>query len=131
MSKMLVRADTTWCMARVAALLSPYYEKGTPQAIQEMDARDWLESLRPYPQWAIERAVRWWKGPENKYRHRRPLEGDIAERCKIEIGPVVSALQCAKLREREAVSAPTSQRVTAEAAAAILAEYGIGVKRMQ
>lgn len=78
-------ANPTWCMARVAALLSPYYERDTPQAVREMEAEDWLEALAEYPQWAIERAVRWWKSAENEHRRKRPLEGDIAARCKAEM----------------------------------------------
>ena len=86
----------TWCMARVAALLSPYYDKDTPQAVREMEAEDWLEELSAFPQWAIERAVQWWKSADNKDRRKRPLEGDIAARCRVEmrgIGAVPSLLR--------------------------------------
>jgi hypothetical protein len=77
--------NPTWCMARVAALLSPYYDKATPQAVREIEAEDWLEALAEYPQWAIERAVRWWKSADNADRRRRPMEGDIAARCVVEM----------------------------------------------
>lgn len=77
--------NPTWCMARVAALLSPYYDKDTPPAVRKMEAEDWLEELQGYPQWAIERAVRWWKSSDNADRRKKPLEGDIAARCKIEM----------------------------------------------
>lgn len=72
-------ANPAWCMARVAALLSPYYDRDTPQAIREMEAEDWLAALSGLPEWAINEAVRWWKGPDNPKRHKRPMEGDIAE----------------------------------------------------
>ena len=88
--------DETWCMARVAALLSPYYDKGTPEGVRRMEAEDWLEALAEYPQWAIERAVRWWKSADNADRRKKPLEGDIAARCKVEmrgIGAVPGLLQ--------------------------------------
>jgi hypothetical protein len=74
-----------WCMARVAALLNPYYDKDTPPMVRQMEAEDWMEQLAPFPQWAIERAVRWWKSAENADRRKKPLEGDIAARCKVEM----------------------------------------------
>ena len=40
-SKLMVPVEPVWCLARVAALLSPYYEKETPQAVREMEAEDW------------------------------------------------------------------------------------------
>lgn len=78
-------------MARCLALLNPYFEKETPQAVREIEAEDWAASLHEFPRWAIERAARWWKGPANQYRHRRPLEGDIAARCGIEMDAVRAA----------------------------------------
>ena len=82
--------NAAWCMARVAALLSPYYDKDTPPAVRKMEAEDWLEELGGYPQWAIERAVRWWKSAENADRRKKPLEGDIAARCKVEMRGIVA-----------------------------------------
>ena len=83
-----VPVDPTWCMARVAALLSPYYEKDTPQSVREMEAEDWLAALEGFPQWAVDDAVRWWKSADNPHRRRRPMEGDIAERCRSAVGDV-------------------------------------------
>jgi hypothetical protein len=77
--------NPAWCMARVAALLNPYYDKETPPMVRQMEAQDWLEALASYPQWAIERAVRWWKSADNPDRRKKPLEGDIAARCKVEM----------------------------------------------
>lgn len=84
-------ADTVWIMARIAALLSPYYEKDVPQAVREMEAEDWAEALDGKPQWAIEKAVRWWKGADNPDRRKRPLEGDILARCRVEMDAVRAA----------------------------------------
>lgn len=81
-------ASASWVLARVASLLLPYYEKDTPQSVREMEAEDWLESLIGVPQWAIDRAVRWWKGPDNPDRRRRPLEGDIAIMAKTHFGNI-------------------------------------------
>lgn len=78
-------------MARIAALLSPYYEKDVPQAVRIMEAEDWAEALADYPQWAIQNAVRWWKSEHNPDRRKRPFEGDIAERCRAEMQPVLAA----------------------------------------
>lgn len=82
-------AHSTWVMARVAALLEPYFDKGTPQAIKEIEAEDWAEALCDYPQWAIQRAVRWWKSGDNPKRRQRPVEGDIAARVKLEMDAVL------------------------------------------
>jgi hypothetical protein len=106
----------------------PYYDRDTPQGIREMEAEDWREALAEYPQWAIERAVRWWKGADNPNRRRRPMEGDIAERCRVEMDGVPSALI--------AMGAPVPQiqehreRISAERAAEIMQEAGFAPKRM-
>ncbi len=88
---LLVPASASWTMARIAALLSPYYDKDIPQAVRVMEAEDWAEALAEYPQWAIQNAVRWWKSDANVDRRKRPLEGDIAARCRIEVDPVRAA----------------------------------------
>ena len=84
MDELSAPASPVWILARVAALLSPYYEKDTPQAVREMEAEDWLASLAGKPEWAITSAVRWWKGPDNPDRRKRPMEGDIAARVAVE-----------------------------------------------
>jgi hypothetical protein len=84
-------APAEWAMARVAAMLSPYYDRDTPHAVRLMEAEDWAEALAPFPQWAIDRAVRWWKSADNADRRKRPLEGDIVARCRIEMDPVRAA----------------------------------------
>jgi len=104
---LLAPANTAWTMARIAALLSPYYDKDIPQAVRVMEAEDWAEALADYPQWAIQNAVRWWKSDANADRRKRPLEGDIAARCKIEVDPVKAARV---YLERPAVAAPLLER---------------------
>lgn len=91
-ARLNVPVKAEWTMARVAALLSPYYEKDVPQSVRIMEAEDWAEALATYPQWAIQNAVRWWKSEHNPDRRKRPLEGDIADRCRIEMQPVLAAL---------------------------------------
>lgn len=129
----MVPVEPVWCLARVAALLSPYYEKETPQAVREMEAEDWREALAEFPRWAIERAVRWWKSADNPDRRKRPLEGDIAARCRVEMNGVPSAVQMLELRRNgRDFSQPQlpRERVSAERAAEILAEAGLSPQRM-
>jgi len=78
-------ASTPWVMARVAALLSQYYAADVPPSVVAIMAEDWKEELAPYPQWAVTKAVRWWKSEANTERKRRPLEGDISARAKHEM----------------------------------------------
>ena len=125
-----VPANPAWLMARVASLLSAYYEKNTPQAVREMEAEDWADTLAEYPAWAINKAVRWWKGPLNENRHRRPIEGDIAARAAREMDAVGAARIV--LRSGVSLSEQVEQprkRVSKEAAAEILGEAGFAPKK--
>lgn len=90
-ARLTVPADTAWTMARIAALLSPYYDRDIPQAVRIMEAEDWAEALAEYPQWAVQNAVRWWKSEHNPDRRKRPMEGDIAARCRKEMDAVRAA----------------------------------------
>lgn len=130
--KLLVPTDPIWCLARVAALLLPYYEKDTPQAVREMEAEDWREALGGFPRWAIERAVRWWKSDANPDRRKRPLEGDIAARCRVEMNGVPSAYKVLEMKQRGSdYKVEPRERLTAERAAEILGEAGFNTKRMK
>lgn len=116
-------AEPTWMMARIAALLSPYYEKDTPQGVRIMEAQDWAAELDGLPRWAIERAVRWWKGADNPKRAKRPLEGDISARAKFEMQAVRAARIAMRSPAPAAVRpAPTENPATPEAREAILRE---------
>lgn len=125
--------EPVWCLARIAALLSPYYEKDTPQAVREMEAEDWREELAQFPRWAIERAVRWWKSADNPDRRKRPLEGDISARCRIEMNGVPSAVKMLELRRSGSNFAQNedqrSERISAERAAEITAAAGFEPKK--
>lgn len=122
-------APNEWLLARVAALLSPYYEKDTPQTIREMEAEDWLAELAGSPRWAVEAACRWWKGAENDRRHKRPFEGDISARVMVEM----DAVRAGKIRvemfdaQKPTPKLPVSDRVilTAEERAAQAATLGL------
>lgn len=117
-------ASVNWTLARVAALLLPYYEKETPQAIREIEAEDWLASLDGLPQWAIERAVRWWKGPDNPDRRKRPMEGDIAERARREIASAKAVAIVLRNRDRYSQVEEPRKRMSAARAAQIMEEVG-------
>jgi hypothetical protein len=119
---------STWCMARVAALLNPYYDKETPQVVREMEAEDWLEALAPFPQWAIERAVRWWKSAENTDRRKKPLEGDIAARCRVEMRGIGAVSELLRRKAGGRFFAPVAEErrtVSPDAAREILEAAGI------
>lgn len=125
-------ADGRWLLARIASLLGSYYEKNTPQAIREMEAEDWAAALASYPVWAVNLAVRWWKGPENASRSRRPLEGDIVARANKEMDAVRAAQIHLRRLESGAMeaAAPAEERriATPEQRAAIMLELGFKPK---
>lgn len=74
--------DGTWLMARVLSLLTPYFTANVPESVRVMEAEDWHAALSDQPQWAIEKAVRWWKSDANPDRRKKPLEGDILAKVK-------------------------------------------------
>lgn len=120
-------ADRTWTMMRVAALLTPYYAADVPQSIIAIDAEDWAEALHGYPEWAITKACRWWKGSSNDNRRRKPLEGDIAERCRLEMGIVRVAENALKRgvgisSQEQGHFEPVRERVSPERYAEMMAE---------
>ena len=84
-------APTNWVLARVAALLTAYYAADVPSQIVSIEAEDWADALKDYPDWAITKAVRWWKGDANPDRRKRPLQGDIVARVKFEMGAIAVA----------------------------------------
>jgi len=131
-SALMTSASGVWISARVAALLSPYYEKDIPQAVRKMEAEDWEQALSGFPQWAIERSVRWWKSDANTDRRKRPLEGDIVARCRVEMDGVASASKVLEMKQRGAEHTPeVRERLTADRAAEIMRDVGFGVKRME
>ena len=131
-SALMISASGVWISARVAALLSPYYEKDIPQAVRKMEAEDWEQALSGFPQWAIERAVRWWKSDANADRRKRPLEGDIVARCRVEMDGVASASKVLEMKQRGIEHKPEPrERLTADRAAEIMRDVGFGVKQME
>tara|TARA_R100000458_G_C8278543_1_gene255005 strand:+ start:7187 stop:7651 length:465 start_codon:yes stop_codon:yes gene_type:complete len=127
---LMAPADVRWIMARVAALLSPYFDKDTPQMVREIEADDWAEALEKYPEWAITKAVRWWKSEANPNRRKRPLEGDIADRIKHEMRAVKgmalrleSGIMAQRAEERQRVIYDTPTEERRKQAAEIMARF--------
>jgi len=127
-------APRHWTLARVAALLSGYYAADVPTGIIEIEAEDWAEALDKYPAWAITKAVRWWKGESNPNRRKRPLEGDIAARARLEMGPVFVAAAAVSRFERggkfHVISQTPAPKLSPDAANEILATAGFKPRRM-
>lgn len=131
-------APRVWILARIASLMQSYPQFGDaiPESIAVLDANDWAAALAAYPQWAIDRAVQWWRGADNDRRRQKPQPGDIAARARHEMGLVFFAEH--KLRQFDGCSAGVSRlsetddrpRVTAEEADAILAKAGFRPRRM-
>ncbi|AUR03173.1 hypothetical protein PhaeoP72_01188 [Phaeobacter inhibens] len=124
-------ADPAWLMARIGALLLPYYEKDVPQSFREIEAEDWAYSLADAPQWAATAAMRWWKSADNPKRGKRPLEGDIQARIRHEMQAVRAtriALQSPDpvLRPEQ----PPRERVSAEKMAEIIESKGMTRERL-
>ena len=92
----------------VLALLHPYFEKDTPQAVRARISEKWQSALGQFPEWAIMRACEWWTGPDNDKRHQTPKEGDIAARCRVEMD-VVNAARI-KLQSQAKDQQPTEER---------------------
>lgn len=95
--RLSVPCDPAWLMARVLALLTPYFTPNVPEGVRRMEAEDWRAALEGKPAWAIEKACRWWKSDENPDHRRKPLEGDIVDRVKFEMG--ILSFGAMKVRE--------------------------------
>lgn len=127
-----IPARQSWTLAHVAALLHPYYEKQTPQGIREIEAEDWAVALAGFPEWAIKAAIRWWKSDANEYRHRRPIEGDIVARIKVEMMAVRAADKMLKGGMRPLAEQKKDEpRISPERAAEIMKQAGFAPRRMQ
>ena len=128
-------ASSGWCMARIYALLNSYYDKDTPPLVRQMEAEDWMVSIAPFPQWAIERAVRWWKSADNSDRRKRPLEGDIAARCRVEMRGITALPELLSRKaqgryiETQEPRPSLSAEERREIAARVCASVGFGVRK--
>lgn len=131
-------APRGWILARIASLLASYptYGETPPEGAVRLDAQDWAAILDGLPQWSIDRAVRWWRGPDNDWRGRKPQPGDIAARARLEIGPFRVGQKAVERFDAgtalPGVAGTTSERrVTAEQAERMIKQAGFAVRRMQ
>lgn len=120
-------------LGRVVALLSQYYAADLPQSVVATMASDWEAALMEYPEWAIVKAVRWWKSQDNPDRKRKPLEGDIAARANAEMSLVrVAERALRKFNEGTTPFTATSEKIDPpikrERAAEIMREVGFKAK---
>jgi hypothetical protein len=51
------RAASQWLKDRIMTLMMHWYHKDTPQQILNAMAKDWIDVLDSYPQWAIEKSI--------------------------------------------------------------------------
>jgi len=95
-------------------------------------ADDWNAELQGFPGWAIQKSCRWWMSAENATRRQKPMPGDIATRCKIELGVVkVAKLALRRFEEgRGAMETPAkAERCDPQTAAQIVEMAGFAPKR--
>lgn len=129
--RLTIPANKKWIAGRVATLLSQYFASSVPVEMMTAIADDWNEELRKFPSWSIQKACRWWMSAENDKRRQKPLPGDIAARCKTELG-VVQVGDLALRRFYAGVEpikqAKPEKPCSKEAAAEIMAKAGFAAK---
>lgn len=70
--------ETQWLTGRITALLAHYYVPDMPVALHQAVLTDWVEALRAFPKWAVERACRDWLSGHDK----RPTISAIVRQCE-------------------------------------------------
>lgn len=112
-----------WLTGRVMVLLSHFYQAETDPAVVRAQAADWFDTLWDVPQFAVEAACRDYlrSGPR-----RRPSPGDIRNMAALHL-PKPSRKNADDL----AIEGPRPERVSPEAAAAMLAAAGFTPRRME
>lgn len=105
-------------MARIATLLSHYWQSNDPDEIVEANMRDWLDVLEHLPETAIQKAcVSWLSRPVGK----KPTPGEIAALARAAM-PASPAIRLVQME-----SQPVG-RISKERAREIMAEVGFRVK---
>lgn len=101
-----------------------------PDKVMAAIAEDWVQELSDYPEWALQKAFRWWIGRENEKRRQKPVPGDISDRAYVEM----SIVRAAKIKARLVNAAPVREAAdppaTPEQAAEILKDVGFSPKRV-
>lgn len=70
---------------KVVPMLSEYFVALDRAGVSEQVGEIWQDELADYPLWAIHNACRWWLSRHNDNRRRKPLPGDISDRCETEM----------------------------------------------
>jgi len=85
-------ATTAEICTQVTLVLFPYWKDEVDDDLQDAVSLLWVNELRGYPCWAIERAVQFWIGRKNpeKIRRSKPLPGDISEQAESQMWHVRS-----------------------------------------
>lgn len=86
--KIAQAAQGKWIAQRVVILLDHYFTTQSHPAAMEGVARDWIEELNTYPEWAIEAACRWWISRENPKRRQKPVPGCISAKAHEEMATI-------------------------------------------
>lgn len=112
-------------LRRTNAVLSLYFDPDLdPQTKAEL-RQEFVIALEAFPNWATQRAFDQWV----KDAKRRPSPGDIVSLASLQVKAITD-----EMARRAKVSVPaigeTRERVSKEAAAAILAEVGFSPRRM-
>ena len=116
------KRNSGWLAGRITTLLSHYYTPDIPATLSEAAMVDWLAVLDGLPTDDIERACMDYLREQPR---RRPTPGDIRQRV------LAKRAWAEKYRAPVVpIEAPSRERVTPEAANAILAEAGFRPRRM-
>jgi hypothetical protein len=131
MDRLTIPAGKKWIAGRVATLLSQYFASSVPAEMMTAIADDWNAELSEFPAWAIQKACRWWMGAENDKRRQKPMPGDIAARCRAEMGVVkVAALAVRRFENGETQPVEDRpERCDAKTAAQIVEMAGYSPKK--
>ena len=108
-------APRDWVQGEVAKLMVHYFVGDLPDNFAKSFGDDWDAELATYPAWAILKARRWWLSRENKkWKHRKPVPGELSEVAHKAMGPVIYARSCVDRWERaqRPKRAPDNQEVT-------------------
>ena len=93
-------APRDWIQGEVAKTLIHYFVGQVPPNFAKSIGADYDAELAEFPAWAIVKARRWWLSSDNEYRHRKPLPGDLSERCRDQMALVNAARQRIELFDR-------------------------------
>lgn len=115
-------SDQGEILRRTNSVLSLYFDPGLDPATKAELRQEFVIALDGIPNWATQRAFDQWVRDEK----RRPSPGDIVTLARKHLRPIYEELARREKRTEE----PNRERVTPEAAAAILQAAGFAPKRM-